>query len=86
MLASKIKVPPIYLVIAASLLQVVGFSLLSILPVSKTISAAQYGYEVIAGFGVGVNISTLVLMTPYSVQKRDQGEHSPFRPRKESSK
>lgn len=74
MLAGKVKVPPIYLVIAASLLQVVGFSLLSILPVSKAISAAQYGYEVIAGFGVGVNISTLILMTPYSVQKRDQGK------------
>ncbi len=73
MIAGKAKVPPIYLVIAASCLQVVGFSLLSTLPVVKHISTAQYGYEVIAGFGVGINISTLVLMTPFSVQKRDQG-------------
>ncbi len=73
MVAGKMKIPPIYLVVTASCLQIVGFSLLSTLPVVKYIPRAQYGYEVIAGFGVGINISTLVLMTPASVQKRDQG-------------
>ena len=74
LMAGKLKIPPIYLVITASCLQVVGFSLLSTLPVVRHISNTQYGYEVIAGFGVGINISTLVLMTPFSVQKRDQGK------------
>ena len=73
LVAGKMKAPPIYLVVTASCLQVVGFSLLSTLPVMRNVSSAQYGYEVIAGFGVGINISTLVLMTPFSVQKRDQG-------------
>ena len=73
-IAGKLKVPPIYIVIFASMLQVIGFVLLSTLPASSRIIAAQYGYEVIAGFGCGINISTLVLMTPFSVQKQDNGE------------
>jgi len=73
-LAGKRKIPPIYLAITVSCLQVLGFALLSSLPISRNTSRAQYGYQVIAGFGVGVNISTLIMMTPYSIaQKRDQG-------------
>lgn len=75
MLAGKAKIPPIYLVITASVLQVVGFTLLSTLTTTTKTPAAQYGYQVIAGFGVGINISTLILMTPYSVpSSRDQGQ------------
>lgn len=73
--AGKAKIPPIYLVIGASSLQVIGFTLLSTLPITNRTSQAQYGYEVIAGFGCGVNISTLMLMTPFSVEKRDQGTY-----------
>lgn len=74
MLAGKMKIPPIYLVMAASSLQVIGFALLSTLSLTEITSSAQYGYQVIAGFGVGINISTLILMTPYSVKEnRDKG-------------
>ncbi|KAI0861409.1 MFS multidrug transporter-like protein [Xylaria cubensis] len=66
------KVPPIYLVIFAAIVQVIGFSLISTLPYSKTPIAAQYGYEIIAGFGCGINITLLILMTPFSVQARDK--------------
>ena len=69
----KAKVPPIYAVLFASVIQVVGFSLLSTLPASSELIPAQYGYEVIAGFGCGINISTLVLMTPFCVEPRDKG-------------
>lgn len=72
-IAGKAKIPPIYLVLFASCLQVVGFALLSTIPTGTGLFRAQYGYEVIAGFGVGINISTLILMTPFSVEKRDQG-------------
>jgi hypothetical protein len=47
---------------------------LSTLPTSDKTSNAQYGYQVIAGFGVGINISTLIIMTPYSVEPRDKCE------------
>ena len=67
------KVPPIYLVILASVIQVIGFALLSTLPTSQSISPAQYGYEILAGFGCGINITLLILMTPFSVEERDKG-------------
>ncbi|PVI05167.1 MFS multidrug transporter-like protein [Periconia macrospinosa] len=68
---AKKGVPPIYLVLGASCLQIVGFSLLGSLPSSTAISKAQYGYQVIAGFGCGTNISLLTLMTPFSVSEQD---------------
>lgn len=73
-ITGKAKVPPIYFVLLASVLQVIGFGLLSSLPTTSHTSPAQYGYEVIAGFGCGINISLLILMTPFSVEKRDQGK------------
>lgn len=76
MVAGKIKLPPIYIVIFASILQVIGFVLLSTLPASSRLDHAQYGYEIIAGFGCGVNISLLLLMTPFTVEPRDKGTRS----------
>ncbi|KAF1951580.1 MFS general substrate transporter [Byssothecium circinans] len=70
-LVAKKGVPPIYLVLGASCLQIIGFSLLGTLPASTTISKAQYGYQVIAGFGCGTNISLLTLMTPFCVSEQD---------------
>lgn len=48
-IVAKMGVPPIYLVLGASCLQIVGFSLLGSLPTATAISKAQYGYQVIAG-------------------------------------
>ncbi|PVH92824.1 MFS multidrug transporter-like protein [Periconia macrospinosa] len=67
---AKKGVPPIYLVLFASILQVIGFALLATLPLSSTISKAQYGYQVIAGFGCGTNSSLLILMAPLSVRQQ----------------
>lgn len=68
---AKKGVPPIYLVLGASCLQIVGFALLGSLPASTNISKAQYGYQAIAGVGCGTNISLLTLMTPFSVSEQD---------------
>ena len=46
---AKKGVPPIYLVLVASCLQIIGFSLLGSLPTATAISKVQYGYQVIAG-------------------------------------
>lgn len=32
-------------------------------------------YQVIAEFGCGINITLLSLMTPFAVEKKDQGTH-----------
>lgn len=70
---AKAKVPPIYLLIVGSALQVIGFSLLSTIHITQSIGTTQYVFEIIAGFGVGMNISTLILMTPFCVEDRDKG-------------
>jgi MFS family permease len=68
---SKKGVPPLYLVIGTSLLEVIGFSLLATMTPTTAITARQYGFEILAGFGCGTNISLLVLLVPFSVEPRD---------------
>ncbi|KAM3150211.1 hypothetical protein ABEW05_009498 [Botrytis cinerea] len=67
--AGKAKVPPILFIMIGSGLQVVGFALLSTLTISEVVPVSQYGFQVIAGFGVGINLSTLLLITPYSISE-----------------
>lgn len=73
-LAKAAKVPPLYLVIFAAISQVLGLSLISTLPNTHQVLPVQYGYEVIAGFGCAINISFLIVMTPFRVQERDKGK------------
>ncbi|CAD6570392.1 MAG: hypothetical protein ASARMPREDX12_003478 [Alectoria sarmentosa] len=55
--AGRAKIPPIYLMLGGSAIQVVGFALLSTAPETTHISSAQYGYEAIAGFAVGITVA-----------------------------
>lgn len=71
-IAGKAKVPPIYLMLVGAVIQIIGFALLSTGATGTSPSNAQYGYQAIAGFGVGMNLSNLILMTPFAVEKRDK--------------
>ncbi len=62
---------PLTLLAAGASFQLVGLTLLATIPVSITVPAAQYGYQAIAGFGVGITFGTLVTITPGSVEPRD---------------
>lgn len=62
---------PLILLGAGASLQLVGLVLLATLPISASVPAAQYGYQIIAGFGVGISFGTLVTITPSSVEPRD---------------
>jgi hypothetical protein len=73
-LAGKLKTPAIYMVFLSGVLQTIGFALLASLPESSQIPARTYGFQVIAGFGCGINISTLLLMVPFVVEARDKGK------------
>jgi hypothetical protein len=75
-IAGKAKVPPLYLFIAASILQIIGFALLSTSPTDGHLNPAQYGYQVICGFAIGSVLATLTVMTPFSVETRDKGNPS----------
>lgn len=77
-LSGKLKVPPVFLLIAASVLQTIGAALLSTIPIGTEIEPAQYGYEVLLGFGLGLSIPTLLNMVPVAFQRRDQGQYTLF--------
>ncbi|CAF9915301.1 MAG: hypothetical protein HETSPECPRED_002355 [Heterodermia speciosa] len=68
----KMKIPPVHVMLVGSAVQIVGFTLLSFSSTTSNISNAQYGYEAIAGFAVGINIACLIVMTPFLVEERDK--------------
>jgi len=71
-IAGRAKIPPIYIFLCGSVIQTVGFALLSISPTTTNESKVEYGYQVIAGFAVGVNLACLTMMPPFAVEKRDK--------------
>lgn len=77
-LAGKLKVPPLYLIIAGSCIQVLGFALIGTLPSTFDIPARIYGFEFIAGWGCGINFALLFLMVPFVLEKREQGMPSDY--------
>jgi hypothetical protein len=62
---------PLLLLVAGAGFQIVGLALLVSDPVREYIPAKLYGYEILAGFGVGITFGTLVTITPASVEARD---------------
>lgn len=72
-IAGKFKIPPLYLVIFCSICQTVGFALLATIPITEDILVSQYGYQALAAFGCGANMTLLTIMTPYLVSKKDAG-------------
>ncbi|KAI9710155.1 MAG: hypothetical protein M1820_002957 [Bogoriella megaspora] len=72
MVASKFKVPPVFILIIGAGLQVVGAALLSTIPIEENIWPGQYGYQVLLGLGMGANGALLAVMTPFAIYKRDQ--------------
>ncbi|TGO57255.1 hypothetical protein BELL_1354g00020 [Botrytis elliptica] len=67
----KLHAPPIYLMFIGSCLQVIGVALLSTVSKDTHIDHAIYGYEVIAGLGIGIVIAMIIVVPPHVVEKRD---------------
>lgn len=74
--AGRLKISPIYIILAGALLQVVGFALLRTLPITTELLPRTYGFEIIAGFGCGMNLALLFVVIPGVVEARDQGTSS----------
>ncbi|KAI3330146.1 putative multidrug resistance protein fnx1 [Ustulina deusta] len=70
--ATKFKIPAIFIIMAGSVLQVIGFTLLGTLPDTLTIPARMYGFEIIAGFGCGMCFTPLFLMITRAVDSADR--------------
>jgi hypothetical protein len=78
-LLSKLKLPPLYVLLAGCGLQALGVGLFSSLDSSRLdVPSFQYGYQVLMGCGFGLNLSTVLMMVPLVVKQRDMGEAGPL--------
>ena len=62
-----------YLTLGGSIIQIIGFALLSTAPSTADIWNSFYAYEAIAGFGIGVNFLVTSVVTPLVAEPRDKG-------------
>ncbi|KAK8119284.1 major facilitator superfamily transporter [Apiospora kogelbergensis] len=69
-LATKLKVPPFYLTMFATSLQMLGIGLCSSVPFRGS-STTIYGYEVLMGFGFGMGLVSLLIYAPLVVDRED---------------
>ncbi|KAI1171984.1 putative efflux pump antibiotic resistance protein [Nemania sp. FL0916] len=69
--ASKWRVAPVMIVPVGTTLQALGFALLGTLSTEPRLHPRTYGFEILAGFGVGMNYQSLYLMIPFVTTKRD---------------
>ena len=69
----KLRVPPLYLVLLGSCLQLIGVGLDSSIStdVEDGIQKVQYAYEVLMGLGFGLLLSSLLTFIPLVVEKKD---------------
>ncbi|UDD55135.1 hypothetical protein AFCA_002778 [Aspergillus flavus] len=71
-LTGRLKIPFCYVALGGIVLQVVGLFLFSETAFSTDISAAQYGYLVLAGLGTGTSVAVFYMMVPLVVDGKDQ--------------
>jgi hypothetical protein len=73
-IASKAKVPGVYVILVGAVMQIVGYALLSRLEGTAEVQKVFYVYQALVGLGAGVNLQTLNLMVPFTVGRGDVGE------------
>ena len=71
--ASSKKNNTYYTLIASACFMLLGCGLLSTIPNTVHIEDAQYGFQVLMGFGVGLTFSTATVMTIANAEIRDIG-------------
>ncbi|OGE55922.1 hypothetical protein PENARI_c003G05633 [Penicillium arizonense] len=67
----KLRIPVVYFSLIGSMLHTIGMALLTTLPENSSYPAKGYGFEAIAGAGVGITIGILTLAVPFIVEARD---------------
>ena len=72
-IVAKTRIPAIILLFVGTVLQIVGISLISFLPAGPNIPAAIYGYEVLAGLGIGTIIGLTLVLPPLVTNSSDFG-------------
>ncbi len=74
--ASKTRIPPIFLLLAGSIIQLIGLALFSTLSDGLMVPSVIYGWEVISGTGIGIVMGMLLVLPPHLVEPRDLGMFS----------
>ena len=72
--AMKTRIAPIWLVLAGSIIELIGLSLFSTLSSTSIMTPAAsaiYGWEVFSGFGIGMVWGMLLVIPPHVVEHRD---------------
>ena len=72
-IAGKTRIPPVYLLLVGSIIQLIGLALFSTLSDDLTIPRVIYGWEVISGCGIGIVMGMLLVLPPHLVEPRDLG-------------
>jgi hypothetical protein len=68
------KGPVMHVVILSGVLQTIGFALLAVVRSRPMYLLGCMGFQIIAGFACGINISTLLLRVPFVLEYRDKGK------------
>lgn len=70
----RMKIPPIYMLLVGSVFEIAGVVGLSKSSTAYQISPSQYGFQALAGAGIGFITIALALLTPYAADNRDLGK------------
>ena len=81
-LLTRARIPAMVINTIGAICQSVAAGLLSSLPHTSAVDNAEYGYEFLLGFGIGLNIALLITLTPATVERRDLGEYCLSLPKK----
>ena len=62
------------ILVVGFMLQILGLGLMSSLPVDEAVLARQYGYQTILGFGFGLSLSAIPVITRLELSHLDHGK------------
>ncbi|CAI7669000.1 unnamed protein product [Penicillium bialowiezense] len=74
--STRLHVPFLPILIFSALANIIGCALLSTLPVSNEWPASGYGYEILAGCGMGIAYAISIFALPYMLDPKDVQEAS----------
>lgn len=72
-IAAKTRIPPVYILLTGSIIQLLGLALFSTLSNSLTIPSVMYASEVLSGWGIGIVTGLLLVIPPLVVEPQDLG-------------
>lgn len=72
-IAAKTRIPPVYIFLTGSIIQLLGLALFSTLSNSLTIPSVMYASEVLSGWGIGIVTGLLLVIPPTVVEPQDLG-------------